>query len=121
MSGEDATRVLDVEVYRREGVTVIAARGEIDILSVPLLQSSFERVRAEGGSLVVDLSEVGFMGSAGLSALLVAAEAVAPRKLRVVASNAVRRPIEVTGLDTMLALFVTLDAALASGELDVAS
>lgn len=116
MSREDAARVLDVEVYALDGATVIAARGEIDILSVPLLQSSLEQAHDDGVDVVVDMSEVGFMGSAGLSALLGAAEGAEPQKLRVVASRAVRRPIEVTGLDKVLAVFATLDDALASGE-----
>ncbi|MBY8862094.1 STAS domain-containing protein [Nocardia sp. CA2R105] len=116
MSREDAARVLDVEVYTLDGATVIAARGEIDILSVPLLQSSLEQAHDDGVDVVVDMSEVGFMGSAGLSALLAAAEGAEPQKLRVVASSAVRRPIEVTGLDKVLAVFATLDDALASGE-----
>ncbi len=114
MSG-DETHTLDVEVHARENTTVVAVRGEIDIVSVPELQSALEKAGREGASLVADLSGVGFMGSAGLSALLVAAEAAKPERLRVVASSAVRRPIEVTGLDKVLEVFDTLDAALAAG------
>jgi anti-anti-sigma factor len=115
MSGEETTHMLDVEVQTRDDTTVVTARGEIDIVSVPVLQSAFEQTRGSGKPLVADLSGVGFMGSAGLSALLIAAEIAAPHQLRVVASGAVRRPIEVTGLDKRLAVFDTLDAALAAG------
>ncbi len=114
MSGEESTDMLDVEVYTRGTVTVVAARGEIDIVSVPLLKSAFEQAENVGAMVVADLSGVGFMGSAGLSALLVAVEGAKPHQLRVVVSSAVRRPIEVTGLDKMLALYDTLEAALST-------
>ncbi len=112
VSGEGASRMLDVKVYSEGTATVIAVRGEIDIASVPHLQSALEEGQRSGGQLVVDMTNVGFMGSAGLSALMVASEAAKPLRLRVVASDAVRRPIEVTGLDKLLEMFPTLDDAL---------
>ncbi|MCM6774169.1 STAS domain-containing protein [Nocardia sp. CDC159] len=114
MSGEGTSRMLDVKVRNEGTVTVITVSGEIDIASVPHLQSALEESRQDGSPLVVDMTNVGFMGSAGLSALMVASEAAKPQRLRVVASDAVRRPIEVTGLDKLLAMFPTLDDALAA-------
>ncbi|WP_228817523.1 STAS domain-containing protein [Nocardia transvalensis] len=107
--------MLDVKVHTQGTTTVITVRGEIDIASVPHLQSALAEGQQGGRPVVVDMSNVGFMGSAGLSALLVASEAAEPQRLRVVASDAVRRPIEVTGLDKLLAMYPDLDAALAAG------
>ncbi|MFI5779781.1 STAS domain-containing protein [Nocardia sp. NPDC051570] len=114
MSGEGTSRMLDVTVRAEGSTTVITVSGEIDIASVPHLQSALEQSGRDGNPLVVDMTNVGFMGSAGLSALMVASEAAKPALLRVVASDAVRRPIEVTGLDKLLAMFPTLDEALTS-------
>lgn len=118
MSGDEA-HTLDIEVHTRANTKVVAVRGEIDIVSVPQLQAALEQAGQDGAAAVADLSGVGFMGSAGLSALLVVADAAKPERLRVVASTAVRRPIEVTGLDKVLAVFDTLDAALAAGRQSV--
>ena len=115
MSAED--RALDVRTETVGSTVVLTAAGEIDMASAPDLQSAVEEaLRAEPPVLVVDLTGVGFFGSAGLSVLLVAAEAAPERSLRVVASEPVRRPIEITGLDRVLLVFATRDDALASEE-----
>lgn len=95
--------------------SVLTVGGEVDAASAPQLRAGVERaLGAEPPLLVLDLSDVAFFGSAGLSVLLSAAEAMSPGVLRVVASPQVRRPIEVTGLDEVLAVFGTLDGALAT-------
>ncbi|WP_454196603.1 STAS domain-containing protein [Nocardia sp. Marseille-Q1738] len=115
MSGEGATKVLDVQVREHGEVDVVIVQGEVDMASAPQLQAALKEAQRGGKSLVVDMSEVGFLGSAGLSVLLVASEAQQAR-LRVVASDAVRRPIELTALDELLSVFPSLDAALAADE-----
>ncbi|MGV9819060.1 STAS domain-containing protein [Nocardia xishanensis] len=124
MSGESASKVLDVRVREHDGVDVVAVHGEVDMASAPQLQAALEEALEQaqrgGRALVVDMLEVGFLGSAGLSVLLVASEAQS-RRLRVVASDAVRRPIELTALDELLLVFSSLDAALAADESSAAS
>ncbi|MEU2257316.1 STAS domain-containing protein [Nocardia xishanensis] len=124
MSGESASKVLDVRVREHDGVDVVAVHGEVDMASAPQLQAALEEALEQaqrgGKALVVDMLEVGFLGSAGLSVLLVASEAQS-RRLRVVASDAVRRPIELTALDELLLVFPSLDAALAADESSAAS
>lgn len=115
MSSEGGSRMLDVQVRIADGTTIVTAHGEVDMASAPQLQTALEDVQHSGKPLVVDMSEVGFLGSAGLSVLLVASEAAPGGGVRVVASDAVRRPIELTGLDKMLAVYDSLDAALAAG------
>ncbi|BAD54997.1 MULTISPECIES: STAS domain-containing protein [Nocardia] len=115
MSGEGASRVLDVQVRSENGTEIVTVHGEVDMASAPQLQAALEDAQRGGNPLVVDMSDVGFLGSAGLSALLVVSEAAQPQRLRVVASDAVRRPIELTALDKLLAVYDTLDAALAEG------
>lgn len=115
VSGEGASKVLDVQVREHGEVDVVFVHGEVDMASAPQLQSALEEAQRGGKSLVIDMSEVDFLGSAGLSVLLVASEAQQAR-LRVVASDAVRRPIELTALDQLLSVFPSLDAALAADE-----
>lgn len=97
---------------------MVVATGELDVLTVPRLREVLaESVRsAEADTLVLDLTEVGFLGSLGLRALVeIAAEAEANGKgLRVVVDSQrpVVRPIMLSGLDRELDLYDSLDDAL---------
>jgi anti-anti-sigma factor len=66
-------------------------------------------------ALVFDLTGVGFLGSAGLAVLAEASKRAADQllpKVRVVAgSRSVLRPIEVTGLDSVLDIHPDLASA----------
>ncbi|GGK99906.1 STAS domain-containing protein [Nocardia jinanensis] len=116
MSGENAPRLLDVAVRTENGTAIVTVQGEVDMASAPQLQAALEDAQRGGDPLIVDMSEVGFLGSAGLSVLLVISEAADPGTgLRVVVSDAVRRPIELTGLDKLLSIHESLAAALAPG------
>ncbi|WP_051714236.1 STAS domain-containing protein [Nocardia rhamnosiphila] len=116
MSGDSAPRLLDVAVRANDGTAIVTVQGEVDMASAPQLQAALEDAQRGGDPLVVDMSEVGFLGSAGLSVLLVISEAAAPGAgLRVVVSDAVRRPIELTGLDKLLSVHESLADALAAG------
>ncbi|WP_328395748.1 STAS domain-containing protein [Nocardia sp. NBC_00416] len=116
MSGESAPRLLDVQVRTENGTAIVTVQGEVDMASAPQLQAALEDTQREGHPLIVDMSEVGFLGSAGLSVLLVVSEAAGSGNgLRVVVSDAVRRPIELTGLDKLLAVYDSLAAAVAAG------
>jgi anti-sigma B factor antagonist len=100
---------------------VLAVQGEVDMLTAPRLQTAvhvaFERLA--GRILVVDLTTLRFMGSPGLRTLReTAAEAAKQpgyQTLRVVVDHnrPVIRPIEITGLDHVLALYETVGDALA--------
>lgn len=98
---------------------VVTVAGEVDVLTAARLRAAivagFGKLR-EGEILVVDLTDVTFLGSAGLQALVEVTQVARQRRepLRVVVDNTrpVIRPIELTGLDDLLALFDTVDDAL---------
>ncbi|MFB7874560.1 MULTISPECIES: STAS domain-containing protein [unclassified Nocardia] len=113
MTVEDRFSDLDVQVRAQDGFEILTVRGEVDMASAPQLQAALEKAREGGKTLVVDMTQVGFLGSAGLSALLIVSKG-APQQLRVVASREVARPIELTGLDKLLAVYDTLDDAIAA-------
>jgi anti-sigma B factor antagonist len=68
--------------------------------------------------LVVDLTGVSFLGSHGLAALVGAAQESAssrykdPMRLVVDSNRPVVRPLQVTGLDEVLALYPSVEEAL---------
>lgn len=88
---------------------VIHVVGEIDTLTAPVMRERLDEQLAAVPLLVIDLTDVTFLGSAGL-AVLVAAKDEADRRrhtLRLVpGSRIVTRALEATGL---LSLFDTAD------------
>ncbi|MFF0498612.1 STAS domain-containing protein [Nocardia aobensis] len=117
MSGERVSPLLRVEQRTEGSAVVVTVAGEVDMNSAPELQSALDQaLQGEPTAVVLDMTEVGFLGSAGLSVLLASSQSTATGSLRVVASPAVRRPIEVTSLDALLRLFPTVADALAAPE-----
>ncbi|MBA2473796.1 MAG: anti-sigma factor antagonist [Pseudonocardiales bacterium] len=105
--------------HRQAGeATVVTVVGEVDLLTAPRLLAAVSDALERAGShpVVVDLSEVSFLGSAGLAALVDAAVADEGRRepLRVVVDHTrpVIRPLEATGLDQVLQLYRSVEDAL---------
>lgn len=62
---------LRIETVECDGSLVIAAEGEVDIVTSPLLDEALVRARATGAtSIVVDLVKVSFIDSTGLHVLI---------------------------------------------------
>ncbi|HET6502477.1 MAG TPA: STAS domain-containing protein [Amycolatopsis sp.] len=105
-----------VTVEQREsGAIVLHVSGEIDLVTAPHLEESVTRALGERPKvLVIDLTEVGFLASAGMSVLVAAHnQAGEHTDMRLVASgSATFRPMELTGLTQALAIYPTLRDAL---------
>ncbi len=111
-----SSELLDLAVYRADGVTVVAVIGEVDLLTAPLLTSRVnEELVQRPRALVLDLSGVSFLGSSGLAALVQtrdrAGEQAVPLRL-VSNSQAVIRPLVATGLEAIFEIVTDRDAAL---------
>lgn len=110
---------VDLQVSTREesGRTVVAATGEVDVYTAPALDEELTRLTDAGASsLVIDLSAVDFLDSTGLSVIVKALEAVRSCDGRldvVVTVERVAKVFRITGLDEMVSLHGSLDAALA--------
>ena len=82
-------------------------RGEIDILTVPVLHESLSALADGGGDIVIDLTEVDFIGLAGLEALCQKARCLRQRGDRLVVSSPsaiTRRVIDIMGVAELLSL-----------------
>ena len=107
---------ISTSVERRDGITVLAVDGVVDLATSPPLEELLRQLIEEGpAGLVVDLTDVSFLASVGLRILAETHERVGgPGKFAVVASGPITaRPIELTKLDEFLALFPTVDDAVA--------
>ncbi|WP_406631085.1 STAS domain-containing protein [Amycolatopsis sp. WGS_07] len=110
----DPARAFRVERADRPPAVVLTVHGDVDMLTAPLLTASVDEVLAENPPvLVVDLAEVEFLASAGLTALVTITQDRASAVLRIVAAGrATMRPIQLTGLERSLPLYPTVEAAL---------
>jgi anti-sigma B factor antagonist len=116
---ERGERTATLGIEKTATATVLRVAGELDLLTVPDLQTRLtDVVDATTGAVVADLTAVQFLGSSGLRLLLGLRSELAEqgRALRLVVggSRAVTRPLLITGLDRLLDLHPDLDAALAA-------
>ncbi|GBE64163.1 anti-sigma-F factor antagonist RsfB [Mycobacterium sp. MFM001] len=106
---------ISTSVEHLDGVAVLTVGGEIDLSTAPAFEAAIAEALAEGPQvLVVDLSAMEFLASSGVRVLAAAHENLGKSgQLAIVADSAVtRRPIQLLGLDKIVALYPTLDDAL---------
>jgi len=97
-------------------ILVVEVVGEVDMATSPQLAQALEAAPDAIRRVVVDLSEVSFLDSSGLNALVVARRSLAARDidLRVVSpgDHVVRRVFEIAQLTDELGVVETFDSAL---------
>jgi anti-sigma B factor antagonist len=121
VTGDQAPAVeqlLRVESRRAGPAMVVTVAGEVDMFTSPRVEEAVGRALADPAVdvIVVDLTHVEFLDHAGLSALVHAHRAAERRRepLRVVVDHTrpVVRPLEITGLERVLALYYDVAEAL---------
>jgi anti-sigma B factor antagonist len=108
---------LDIAHFSGPGYRGCRMTGEIDFTSTGPVQATLNAmILPGGGTVVVDLSGVGFIDSSGLGALIGANRIAKERgtRLLLVGSAPVRRLLQVTALDTVLETYDDLSAAEAA-------
>ena len=109
---------MDVTIEERAGgVAVALLRGRLDLVAAPAVKQRLaEAVAAGHRNLVVDLGEVSFLDSSGLSALIstlkAAREANGDVRLARPADQA-RTVIRLLALDRVMRTFATVEEAVA--------
>jgi anti-anti-sigma factor len=93
-----------------DSVEIVVVAGELDMATTPILLELLDSIDLATQTLVLDISEVTFIDSNSVHALLERADAdmavVLPR------SNIVRRVLDLTNADQVLSLSETLEEAL---------
>jgi anti-sigma B factor antagonist len=99
-----ALQVQEIRVGHR---LVLSLAGEVDLASVAVLHHAVERVRSCGAAEVwIDLTQVGFIDSTGLTALVDARRALIPdRQLVLICpTSPALHVIEIAGLDRIFTI-----------------
>ncbi len=125
-SGPDSGRSVDtgaagsnctLEERRIAGVSVVGVTGVVDMLTAPELEKAIaEAAKSSPAAVVVDMSSVEFLASAGMGVLIAAQDELAPAiRFAVVADGpATSRPLKLVGVTDVIDLYATLDEALAA-------
>ncbi|MFD6675628.1 anti-sigma factor antagonist [Rhodococcus zopfii] len=107
---------LDVDFI--EGVAVLHAGGEIDVVTAPVFERKLTELAALCGTstLVADLLGVQFLSSAGLAVLMRTADELDGRSRFLIVADgpATARPMTLVGLADTLEIFPTVEAALST-------
>jgi anti-sigma B factor antagonist len=109
--------LISASVHDRDGIAVLAIRGELDMSSSAAFKCAIsEALAGRPQALVIDLSDVEFLGSAGISVLLEARDRVGDGdQFAVVTGGPVTgRTIEVLALGELLCVRETVDEALSA-------
>lgn len=96
-------------------VAVLSVAGVVDMLTAPQLDDAIKAaLEKTPAALVVNLSDVDFLASAGMGILVAAHDLASPEvKFAVVADGPVTsRPLKLVGIADIVSLHPTLDAAL---------
>jgi anti-sigma B factor antagonist len=100
------------------GFPVVSIKGEIDVYSAPQLKDALTELLGAGSSaVVVDLTDVGFLDSTGLGALVAARTSATDADIRlpiVSDRDRILKLFRITGLDGVFEIHPTVDAAVAA-------
>jgi anti-sigma B factor antagonist len=113
-----AEQLLRVESRRAGSALVVTVAGEVDMFTAPRVEAAVGRALADPAVdvIVIDLTDVEFLDHAGLSALVDAHRAAErqdePLRIVVDHNRPVVRPLEITGLERVLALYDDVPEAL---------
>jgi anti-sigma B factor antagonist len=109
-------RVLDIEVHQGDGYVICRPVGELDAFTVSQFRQSLAEL-ASSPRLLIDMSRVPFVDSAGLGALIGGIRRA--RELGGDVAVACNRPtltrlLKTTGFDRIVTVAETIDAAAAA-------
>ncbi len=100
------------------GQTVLSVKGEVDMYSAPTLRDRLTDLVDSGQrTVIVDLSEVGFLDSTGLGTLVAArkhATELGGALPLVCSQDRVLKLFRITGLDAVFAIHPSVDEAIRS-------
>src|SRR3954464_3058432 len=106
---------MQVDKYMRGTVTVIALNGELDSYSAPEVRQALDDLLPKDGMVLLDLSGISYLSSAGLRVLLLVYRQARQDKVSLVLSclrDDVRAVMSATGFLTFFTVTDTVDEGL---------
>lgn len=106
---------LQIESTTEAGATVVAVTGEVDVATAPALDERLA-VAATSPKVVLDLTSVTFLDSSGLGVIIKGLKRISELNgefVLVINDPRILKVFTITGLDKVLTIVDTRDAALA--------
>jgi anti-sigma B factor antagonist len=107
---------LGLEVTERDGATVLAVRGEVDVYTAPRLREKLLELSSQGKhDIVVDLEGVDFLDSTGLGVLVGGLKRLRSHDgdlVLVCTQHRILKVFEITGLTKVFSIHDSVDAAV---------
>mgnify|MGYP000564591470 CR=1 FL=1 len=106
---------MDVQTKPFADATVVEVSGDVDGSTAPVMQEAIMAVAQPGCRLLIDMSQVGFMSSAGLRVMLILHRTISGGKGNVVLvglSDDIKDTMSATGFLKFFTTAETLDAGL---------
>jgi len=109
--------VLELAHQLHDQILLVVATGDLDLETAPKLRAVIdaEMVRAQADHLLLDLSEVGFLDSSGLGAILGRYRTVSAAGGRMGiagARSAVRRVLRLSGISQIISMYSSAETGL---------
>src|SRR5262245_48339714 len=114
-SRPDAGSSCTLDERRVDDISVVGVTGVVDMLTAPdLAKAIAEAAKSSPTAVVVDMTAVEFLASAGMGVLIAAQDELAPAvRFAVVAEGpATSRPLKLVGVTDVVDLYPTLEEAL---------
>jgi len=108
---------MDIQEQRTGGATVLRFSGRLDGTTSGPTDVKLAEVVARSPVLILDLSAMDYISSAGLRVLLKAAKQAQSAKQKLLLASlrpSVKQVFEISGFNTLFATFANCDEALAS-------
>jgi anti-sigma B factor antagonist len=111
---------MEIQEQLQDGILIVRVSRQIDSTTAPILGDRLDAVIGDGQAyLILDLSDVAYISSAGLRALSVALKAVRAPELGgdlylAHASKTVAYAFRISGFDQVFCIYDTVDEALAA-------
>jgi anti-anti-sigma factor len=108
---------MEIDVTTKLQAVIIAVRGRLDALSAPVFEQRLADVIAQGATyVVVQCSELAYISSAGLRAVLLNGKKLQAQQGRLVfvgLQETVQEVFDMAGFTALFQIFASEDAALA--------
>jgi anti-anti-sigma factor len=105
---------MDIQESKVGAATVAKIAGRLDTATAPAAQARLLAMLTAGATLVADMTDVGYVSSAGLRVLLTAAKqakSVGARFGLAAPQDSVREVLAMSGFDRIIQIHATVDAA----------
>lgn len=103
------------EVYEKNGWTVWAAHGRLDIKTSVDARKDGEEILKRGKKIVMDMSDVSYLSSAGIRMILYVAQLAEDEEKEFMACSAkqnVKDVLELSGMAELLEMYDTLEEVI---------